>query len=55
MEKDIKWVLGINAAFFIIEMTAGWIVNSMGLIADSLDMLADASVYGLSFLLLVVR
>ena len=51
MEKKIlKWVLGINAAFFIIEMTAGWIVNSMGLIADSLDMLADASVYGLSLI-----
>ena len=49
MEKKIlRWVLGINIIFFIIEMTAGWIVNSMGLIADSLDMLADASVYGLS-------
>lgn len=50
-EKNIlKWVLGINAAFFVIEMTGGWIANSMGLIADSLDMLADASVYGLSLL-----
>ena len=29
-------------------MTAGWIINSMGLIADSLDMLADSSVYALS-------
>lgn len=41
-------VLLINAAFFVIEMTFGWISNSMGLVADSLDMLADASVYGLS-------
>ena len=49
MEKMIlQWVLGINLIFFMIEMTAGWIVSSMGLIADSLDMLADASVYGLS-------
>ncbi|MGK7371036.1 MAG: cation transporter, partial [Candidatus Halalkalibacterium sp. M3_1C_030] len=47
-KKILWWVLGINAVFFIIEMTAGWLVNSMGLIADSLDMLADASVYGLS-------
>ena len=48
-ERNILWwVLGINAVFFVIEMTAGWLVNSMGLIADSLDMLADASVYGLS-------
>lgn len=47
-KKILWWVLGINFLFFIIEMTAGWIVNSMGLIADSLDMLADASVYALS-------
>ncbi|SMO82709.1 cation transporter [Fodinibius sediminis] len=47
-KKILWWVLGINLSFFIIEMTGGWIVNSMGLIADSLDMLADASVYGLS-------
>ena len=46
--RILWWVLGINAIFFIVEMTAGWIINSMGLIADSLDMLADASVYGLS-------
>lgn len=42
------WVLGINFGFFLIEMTAGWIVHSMGLVADSLDMLADSMVYGLS-------
>jgi len=41
-------VLIINAAFFLIEMTFGWISKSMGLVADSLDMFADASVYGLS-------
>lgn len=42
------WVLGINSGFFIIEMTTGWISRSMGLVADSLDMLADSIVYGLS-------
>ena len=48
-QKNILWwVLGIKFLFFIIEMTAGWIINSMGLIADSLDMLADSSVYALS-------
>lgn len=41
-------VLIINAAFFFIEMFYGWIAGSMGLIADSLDMMADASVYGLA-------
>ena len=46
--KILWWVLGINFGFFVIEMTTGWISRSMGLIADSLDMLADSIVYGLS-------
>lgn len=46
--KILWWVLGINFCFFIVEMTTGWISNSMGLIADSLDMLADSIVYALS-------
>jgi len=46
--KMLWWVLGINFGFFIIEMTTGWISHSMGLIADSLDMLADSIVYALS-------
>ncbi len=47
-KKVLIIVLIINALFFGIEMTFGWISKSMGLIADSLDMFADASVYGLS-------
>ena len=48
-QRRLLWiVLSINFAFFIIEMTTGWISHSMGLIADSLDMLADAFVYGIS-------
>ncbi len=42
--------LVINAAFFVGELAAGLISGSMGLVADSLDMLADASVYALSLL-----
>ena len=38
----------INAAFFVGELTIGLISRSMGLIADGLDMGADASVYALS-------
>lgn len=41
-------VLVINAAMFLIEFTGGIWADSMGLIADSLDMFADASVYGIS-------
>jgi cation diffusion facilitator family transporter len=48
-QSRVLWLLlGINAAMFVVELTAGWIVESTGLIADSLDMLADATVYGIS-------
>ncbi len=30
---------------FVVELGVGWVAESMGLIADSLDMLADAGVY----------
>jgi Co/Zn/Cd efflux system component len=49
VQSKLLWtVLIINFAFFIIEITTGFISKSMGLVADSLDMLADAMVYGLS-------
>ncbi len=41
-------VLAINFFFFVLEMVTGVISRSMGLVADSLDMLADAIVYGLA-------
>lgn len=44
----LMWALGINFTFFVGELTAGLISGSMGLVADSLDMLADSFVYGLS-------
>jgi len=44
------WVLAINFTFFLVEMISGWLAASMGLVADSLDMLADAIVYGLSLM-----
>ena len=48
-EKKLLWqVLAINFFFFILEITTGFISNSMGLVADSLDMLADSIVYGLA-------
>lgn len=47
--KKLLWqVLIINFAFFFIEITTGIISKSMGLVADSLDMLSDAIVYGMS-------
>ena len=48
-QRRLLWaVLLINFVFFVLEMTTGFISGSMGLVADSLDMLADALVYGLS-------
>jgi Co/Zn/Cd efflux system component len=48
-EKKLLWtVLAINGGLFVIELVAGFLSYSMGLVADSLDMLADAIVYGMS-------
>lgn len=49
IQKNLLWtVLVINFLFFIIEITTGIFSKSMGLVADSLDMLADSFVYGIS-------
>lgn len=44
----LYWLLGINAVMFVLELGVGWFAQSTGLIADSLDMLADAVVYGIA-------
>ncbi len=46
--RTLWFVLALNAAMFVVELVAGLMAQSTGLIADSLDMLADAAVYGLS-------
>ena len=46
--STLKIVLGINAVMFIVELTAGLLSGSVSLLADSLDMLGDALVYGFS-------
>jgi len=40
-------LLLINAIMFVVEFGIGWYAQSTGLIADSMDMLADAIVYGI--------
>jgi len=48
LERRTLWVLlAINGAMFLVEAVAGWLADAAGLVADSLDMLADASVYGI--------
>lgn len=48
-QRSTLWaVLGINIAMFAIEAVAGLLAGSTALLADSLDMLGDALVYGFS-------
>ncbi|HEY9120097.1 MAG TPA: cation transporter [Marinobacter sp.] len=44
----LKWLLVINGVMFVVELSFGWLAQSTGLIADSLDMFADAAVYGVA-------
>ncbi len=47
-QSRVLWaLLAINGVMFVVELTVGWIAQSTGLIADSLDMLADSTVYAI--------
>jgi cation diffusion facilitator family transporter len=48
--KTLRIALGLNAAMFVIGMAAGVWAQSTSLMADALDMLADASSYGIALL-----
>lgn len=46
--RTLKQLLAINAVMFVLELGVGWYAQSTGLVADSLDMFADAAVYGIA-------
>jgi len=46
--RTLLFLLAINAAMFFVEAGAGIVARSTALLADSLDMFADAAVYGVS-------
>ncbi len=46
-KRVLFWLLGINALMFVLEFGVGVYAESTALIADSMDMLADAIVYGI--------
>lgn len=46
--KTLRTLLAINGVMFVFELVLGLFAQSTGLIADSLDMFADAAVYGLA-------
>lgn len=48
-ERRTLWILfAVNATMFVVGVVAAWIAHSTGLLADSLDMFADAAVFGLA-------
>lgn len=52
--SQVLWiVLAINAVMFMVEGLAGLLAHSTSLLADALDMLGDALVYGFSLFVLV--
>lgn len=50
-ERRVLWIaLALNAAMAVIGGLAGWVAQSTGLLADALDMLADAGSYAIGLL-----
>ena len=50
-QRRVLWIaLTLNAVMFVVEVGAGITANSTGLIADGLDMLADASAYAIGLI-----
>ncbi len=45
--RVLWWLLAINGVLFVIELLVGLWAQSTGLIADSIDMLADATIYAI--------
>jgi cation diffusion facilitator family transporter len=50
--RVLRVVLGVNLGMFAVELVAGIVSGSTALLADSLDMLGDALVYGFSLYVL---
>ena len=46
--RTLTTLLLLNAIMFVVEGVVGWLDNSAGLLADGLDMLSDALVYGIA-------
>jgi len=44
----LRILLAINAVMFVVELGAGLWARSAGLVADAMDMFADAAVYGVA-------
>lgn len=51
-KRVLQIVLTINALMFVVEGVSGWLAHSTSLLADSLDMFGDATVYAMSLYVL---
>jgi cation diffusion facilitator family transporter len=49
-KRVLRIALGLNATMFVVGLIAGFVAQSSGLIADSLDMLADATAYSIALI-----
>lgn len=49
-QRALTVALGLNAMMFVVGIVAGWLAHSSGLMADALDMLADATGYAVGLL-----
>jgi len=47
-KNTLMALLAINGVMFLFEFVAGMLAESVALLADSMDMLADATVYGIA-------
>lgn len=52
-KRILQIVLAVNAIMFVVESVSGWLAHSTSLLADSLDMFGDATVYAMSLYVLV--
>jgi len=53
--RRILWVaLVVNAAMFVIELSAGWKAGSVSLLADAVDFLGDSANYAVSLFVLAL-
>lgn len=48
--RALRTALVLNATMFVVDVVAGLTARSSGLLADGVDMLSDAIVYGLSLM-----
>ncbi len=52
-KRRVLWIiLVINLIMFFVEGISGWLAQSNALMADALDMLGDAAIYGFSLLVI---